>query len=376
MKHWRLMVTLLCASCSGVLKELNAVDGGLASDGARQSVGSAGRVDRAASPADLGLGDQRASDQRASDQRVVDQRPLDQGVTDRGVIDQRQQGDQTRDATSDAPCVQGQEGCRWDSAAPPACGNQILIATAGQSNMVGQGDANQAPTPDQNKAFQYLWQSDQIVGAKEPVGENYGVLFQANSGSMASSFLHRYVELTGNRITLAHTGTNGAGLYYDSGWGHFQPGGNVLSSSIGKINAAKLKTGLPLTLIVYLGAENDVWVAHNETRFVKAQFKQGVRAMLDAYRAQTEVKHFGFVLPGHINCAQSDQAALQDVRAGIVEVSQESPYADWVHILDTQTETFHQQGLMQGDCVHISQAGLNRAGKAAAERFVADVCGR
>jgi hypothetical protein len=267
------------------------------------------------------------------------------------------------------------------SAGSRCANSNHLFAFIGQSNMSGQGDAAQSVVVPPGVANDYRLSWNGLLPVADPVGEwslynGKQVLNAASTGSLVPGFVKQYNAATGKTMTVVHAARGGAGWYFDSGWGSWRPGGDLINAAFQKIDAAIAKTGQPLNGIVALGGETDggantfagAWDNPNV-------FKQGFRDVLRAFHNRYNAPMY-FILPGWLQLAPSPWVpgsdwAMNNVRQAMVEVMAEPEFATYSRAV-YRTENLRSTQYILPDGIHYNQTGLNKIGTESAANVAAN----
>ncbi len=120
-----------------------------------------------------------------------------------------------------------------DSSYESRNGTVDIILFSGQSNMVGYGEKPSTCKIKNGDGYEYFGNTDELGNIKDPVGERTGRDDKdIYKGSMIPSFVYHYLKNTDNNV-IAVPSAYGASSIDD-----WQPGGENLTSTIDKYNAA------------------------------------------------------------------------------------------------------------------------------------------
>ncbi len=243
---------------------------------------------------------------------------------------------------------------------------QSLFLLAGQSNAVGQGDSSLSQHLLPETAWEFKQESGSLVPLKDPFGENQSPFQQANTGSIAPAFAHRYHELTMNKVVMVAAARGGSSCHQLAelpGMGTWDTEGDLLlfDASVAKTKAAIVLTGIPFGGIIWIQGERDA-NAINKGELSSEAFQKELEALIQRFRKAFGKKMpFYLVLTGaYIDHPTAGFEQVRQVQKRIAEMDK------WTHLVFTDTPDFPEKGWMK-DQIHYNQTGLNTIGTAVAE---------
>lgn len=236
-----------------------------------------------------------------------------------------------------------------------------VFLLAGQSNAVGQGDAQQSDNPAPETAFQLNAQQAILYPLKDPAGYNDPLFgFQrANTGSLGPAFGKAYAESCGRIPILVSTAAANSSCHPA-----VNPGLNW-SASGQLYNRSRLRLGAALsalrrtrpTGVIWLQGESDGGGIRNGL-ITAANYQAALADLISRFRADWGPDLPFYIVQTGANTDFPDDAGYEAVRAAQTAVAEADEHTYMVY---DSTRHFPALGLM-ADAVHYNQQGLNRMG--------------
>lgn len=250
---------------------------------------------------------------------------------------------------------------------PTVAQNKALFVVAGQSNAVGQGNAEQSIRV--TGALEYRYQSDSLVPLQDPVGENVLEFQAANTGSAWPAFAERYQALTGQQVLLVAAARGGSSAHQKAElneMGTWAAEGHkpLLAKALEKIRRAEAKVGVSIQGIIWLQGERDANAIFDQQLTAEA-YEAALEGLIGRFRKKLRrTVPFYIVLTGN----QQGRAPIgnEAVRNAQRSVARRLPK---VYVVYEEAEHFLQKNWMK-DFVHYNQEALNDIGKTVAEHIV------
>ena len=245
------------------------------------------------------------------------------------------------------------------SAAPAQ--KQHLFLIAGQSNAVGQGTASESVVCSPGVAFAYLSATDSLIALADPFGERAGHFERAGTGSIAPAFAQELHRLTGVGVVVVSAARGGASCHQRAELGKYGTWAQtgklpLLDEAVANTKRAMVKTGLPLSGIIWLQGERDANAIADSlmtgddylaalTRVIH-RFRQTIGSNVPVYIIQT-----GYQTGRTTSGSEAVRAAQLAVANGLPKT----------YVAYGETGEFGKRGWMK-DFVHYNQNGLNDIG--------------
>jgi hypothetical protein len=241
--------------------------------------------------------------------------------------------------------------------------HQQLFLIAGQSNAVGQGDANTSIRCKPGTAYEYSVTADSLFSLQDPTGYSELNFERARTGSIVPAFASVYNQLTGSKVIIISAARGGSSCHAKAeleNYGTWSATGRLplFNGTLEKVNGACKKTKLPLSGIIWLQGERDA-NAINTQQLTPEEYKQALQDVIIRFRkALSWQVPFYIVLTGYYK----DHAnyGFDCVRAQQERVATEIPDT---YIVYRDTNVFIEKGWMK-DAIHYNQEGLNAIGSA------------
>ncbi len=243
---------------------------------------------------------------------------------------------------------------------------KVLFIVAGQSNAVGQGNAEESVRV--KGALEYHYQSDSLIPLNDPVGENALDFQVANTGSAWPAFAQRYQELTKTQVVIAATARGGSSAHQNAElqeMGTWDRTGHrtLMDKAILKIKAAEKKTNTKASGIIWFQGERDANAIFDQ-KLTPEAYEKTLEDLIGRFRKAVSKKlPFYIVLTG--NQQGREPIGNEAVRKAQRNVARRMPR---VYIVHEEAQYFAERNGMK-DFVHYNQSALNDLGKAVAERI-------
>ncbi len=238
-----------------------------------------------------------------------------------------------------------------------------LVLAAGQSNMVGQGVASQAPAVTKRSGFEV------VSGVLSPIAQGAP---GATGRAMWPAFANAWRDESGRGVIVVPTAAGGTALLAaaDSGNGDWSPTGTLKSAAEAAWTSAKtfVETDTCLTIAQTFAAwsqgerEAQSW---NGTDVTPDLYGAALEALMADWLSTLNLDAFGVVQTGR------STNAGQDADFALVQGAQTRAVAAQPHalMLFDGAKDFPDNGKM-ADSLHWNQAGLDEAGAASAASLV------
>ncbi len=250
---------------------------------------------------------------------------------------------------------------------PTVAQNKALFVVAGQSNAVGQGNAEQSVRV--TEALEYRYQSDSLVPLQDPVGENVLEFQAANTGSAWPAFAQRYHALTGQQVILVAAARGGSSAHQKAELnelGTWAAEGHkpLLTNALKKVRRAEAKVGVPIQGIIWLQGERDANAIFDQQLTAEA-YEAALEGLIERFR-----NGLGTVVPFYL-VLTGNQQGREPIGNTAVRQAQRNVARrlTQVFVVYEQAEHFAEKHWMK-DFVHYNQQALNDIGKTVAERIV------
>lgn len=242
---------------------------------------------------------------------------------------------------------------------------QELFLIAGQSNAVGQGDANTSTRCKPGIAYEYSIAADSLFPLQDPAGYSELNFERARTGSIAPAFAAMYNQLTENKVFIVSAARGGSSCHEKAeleNYGTWSETGrlSLFKGALEKVKGACNTTKLPLSGIIWLQGERDA-NAINAQQLTPEEYKQALQDVIARFRkALSYPVPFYIVLTGYYK--DHKNYGFDCVRAQQEQVVSEIP---GTYIVYRDTDLFIEKGWMK-DAIHYNQEGLNAIGSAIA----------
>jgi hypothetical protein len=246
---------------------------------------------------------------------------------------------------------------------------KTLWLIAGQSNAVGKGDSTMSPTCKEGMAWEYAFTSDALVPLADPAGVKELNFEQAGSGSLAPAFASAMVEQRNAPIVIVSAARGGSSCHQKAelnNYGTWDAQGRLLlfGDAVRKVNAAKKKTGLPLSGILWVQGERDA-NAINDKKLTPMEYETALTDLIARFRKALERDVPFYIIQTGYYTGHS-QEGFDAVRQAQQQVANKNKFTKIVY---TETNLFEAKGWMK-DEIHYNQIGLNHIGAAVAGAMV------
>ncbi|SEW32597.1 protein of unknown function [Chitinophaga arvensicola] len=245
--------------------------------------------------------------------------------------------------------------------------HKTLFLVAGQSNAVGQGDSTTSIHCATGTAFEYRFSGDTLLALKDPAGQQELQFEQAYTGSAWPSFANTYHNLTGSEVIVVQAARGGSSCHYkaeSSNYGSWDNRGRLLlfDNAVKKTKAATLKTGIPVTGIIWSQGERDA-NAINAQQLSPEEYEAQLILLIRQFRAALgQQLNFYIIQTGyylhHPTTGFDAVRKAQERVAGKVKK---------VYIVYRETNQFSEKGWMK-DEIHYNQTALNNIGATVAKQ--------
>lgn len=244
-----------------------------------------------------------------------------------------------------------------------------VFLIAGQSNAVGQGSAEESPSPPSNTAAEYsLSVNNGFEVLADPVGFSQ---YQAGTGSAWPAFADTYWEETNSPSVYVPTAIGGTGVHPNSDTGAVWGGSNgLLYRAIGHLRGALNNlenAGIDADFqgVLWHQGERDAR-AINDNQISPSDFREEFTDMINVYRSVVDDEQPKFWI-FQIGREQSgDTSGFQYVREIQREVAENNEHNGLVF---DDCVNFPEEGRMT-DNVHYNQEGLNEMGRTGAANII------
>jgi hypothetical protein len=234
-----------------------------------------------------------------------------------------------------------------------------LIVFAGQSNMMGHGDAAKAPDLIEGAAYEYKSVTDKnsLSDLKEPFGykQDSGNLVNGQycTGSMVTAFCNAYYNETGTPIVAVAASKLGSGSV---GWStvYYKDVEQRIKQSVKAVKKMGLK--IDHCYLVWMQGENDVCAGTSTKQYVKR-----IGGMLKKITKDTAVEKCMLIQTGKLvyNMGAGDLADPEPILAAQLQICEKY---DQVILISSKAAKVGQR-YYQADLLHFNQKGLNAIGK-------------
>ncbi|MGL4851584.1 MAG: sialate O-acetylesterase [Phocaeicola sp.] len=239
-----------------------------------------------------------------------------------------------------------------------------LYVVAGQSNAVGVGDHTKSVDCSFMPCYEYDILRDSIIALKDPIGQNWKLLQQATTGSVAPSFAKRMSELTGDTIYIVSAGRGGASCHR-AGWlppyNTWDERGEIFEDATEKIDAALELSKASLSGILWLQGERDA-NAILDGRMSATDYKHALKNVITRFRQKYGKSTPFYIVQTGYQLDRSKNGTIS-VREMQYQVTLEMQY---VYIVYSATDSLLERNWYH-DRVHYNQEALNDIGCKTAE---------
>ena len=239
-----------------------------------------------------------------------------------------------------------------------------LFLLAGQSNAVGQGDSVTSLKCQPNTAFEFDALANEFIPLKDPAGKPWKLFQRAGTGSVATPFAKRLIELTGQSVYIVAAARGGASCCRKaeiSNYDTWDTSGKLFAMAVEKTRMAEARSGIHLSGIIWMQGERDANAILNG-QMTGAEYESALESVIQRFR-----KVFGKKLPFLIilTAYQQDKAptgcdAVRNAQAAVAEKMK------GVYIAYGETGEFGKRKWFK-DIVHYNQDALNDIGTKTAE---------
>lgn len=243
---------------------------------------------------------------------------------------------------------------------------KLLFLVAGQSNAVGQGNADISKSGINDFAFEYKFAKNSIVPLKDPVGEDYLDFQKANTGSAWPAFSKQLTADLRQEVIIVPAARNGSSCDAKAEmtpYGTWASSGNLFKNAILKTNAAIKFTGTPLSGIVWSQGERDA-NAINEWKLTPAEYEQSLKSLIEKFRVafRSNVPFYIIQTGYYKNHPQRGFDLVRQVQQKLTLICPR------VYIVYKDTQLFIDADKLE-DGIHYNQNSLNKIGTVVAKEI-------
>lgn len=239
-----------------------------------------------------------------------------------------------------------------------------LFILAGQSNAVGQGDAGKSVDCSGMPCLEYDVISNQTKPLKDPVGQNWQLLEQARTGSVAPSFARRMYELSSRPVCMVTAARGGTSCHHKAWmplYNTWDERGGMFTCAVDKINRAVKVYGRQPDGVIWMQGERDA-NAIRTGQMSKAEYQSALKSVISRFRHV-----YGKSLPFFIIETGYQQGADPSGCTAVRQVQQQvTREMSGVYIVYSATDKLPARGMYK-DVVHYNQEALNEIGRCAAD---------
>lgn len=237
-----------------------------------------------------------------------------------------------------------------------------LFLIAGQSNAVGQGMANKSVVCSPGVAFAYLSATDSLVALSDPFGERVGHFEPAGTGSIAPALAQELHRLTGEGVVLVSAARGGASCHQRAELGNYGTWAAMgklplLDEAVATTKRAMVKTGLPLSGMIWLQGERDA-NAIADSLMTGAHYLAALTSVIHRFRQTIGSNVPVYIVQTGYQIGRTTSGS-DAVRAAQLAVANSLPKT---YVAYRETGEFGKRGWMK-DVVHYNQTGLNDIGQ-------------
>lgn len=244
-----------------------------------------------------------------------------------------------------------------------------VFLIAGQSNAVGQGNAEESPSPPSDTAAEYSLSSQNgFEVLTDPVGF---ARYRAGTGSAWPAFANTYWEETNSPSVYVPTAIGGTGVHPDSDSGAVWGGSNgLLYRALGHLRGAlnnldNAGIGTNFRGVLWHQGERDASAIDN-SQISPSDFREEFTDMIRLYRSEVGGGQAKFWIFQIGRPRDEDTPGFQHVREIQREVAENDEHSKLVF---DDCVNFPEEGKMT-DGVHYNQEGLNEMGRTGAANIV------
>ncbi|QKZ14224.1 sialate O-acetylesterase [Spirosoma sp. KUDC1026] len=248
--------------------------------------------------------------------------------------------------------------------------SKALFVVAGQSNAVGQGQADSSVRVPAGVAFEYRYQHDTLVPLADPVGENALAFQPARTGSAWPAFGERYHQLTGQQVIIIPAARGGSSCHVNAemaDYGTWSADGRkpLLANAVQKINRAQQHEKQSVSGIIWLQGERDA-NAIFDGKLTAQAYEAALISVIQRFR-----EALGATIPFYI-VLTGNQIGRAPTGNDVVRMAQlrVARQLTNVSIVYADANQFPAKRWMK-DFVHYNQDALNDIGRTVAERIAA-----
>ncbi|MCR5418042.1 MAG: hypothetical protein K6E84_03930 [Lachnospiraceae bacterium] len=253
-----------------------------------------------------------------------------------------------------------------------------IIVFTGQSNMMGHGNADEAPKLKKNAGYAYLpvtgkgrlselWEP---FGKDEHEGDFCNIYGDENlvTGSMVTAFVNAYYTQTGTPVVAVPAGLNGSGsLMWKTK--HYKAVARRVNAAK---KAAKKKFKIGHVYMVWLQGESDATAMQRnedgtcESGMTEAKYISNVKGMFKKVKNKAKVsKCFVIRIPSYYGDNKDPYGTSWNTYFKKIQKAQTNLCKDKNFVMVYSKTPSLGKSYMQQDYLHINQQGLNKIGKGA-----------
>jgi len=243
--------------------------------------------------------------------------------------------------------------------------SQQLFLLAGQSNAVGQGDSSKSNGNVCNNAYEYDVLLDSIKILKDPAGQNWKSLETTNKGgTILPAFSKTLNRLTQEKVVviMAARGGSSCSKYAElDNYGTWDTTGKLFAEAVEKINKAIIKSGIPLTSIIWMQGERDA-NAISDGKESAETFRTALENLIKRFRDIYGKKLPFFIVQTGYQSGRpkAGNDKVREIQATVAKTTKR------VYVVYEDTNLFLERNWMK-DNVHYNQEGLNDIGEKVAQ---------
>ena len=242
---------------------------------------------------------------------------------------------------------------------------QQLFLLAGQSNAVGQGDSSKSNLNTCNNSYEYDVLLDSIKLLKDPAGQKWKSLETTNrAGTILPAFSKTMNGLTQKKVVvlMAARGGSSCSKYAElDKYGTWDTSGKLFADAVEKTNKAIIKSGIPLTGIIWMQGERDA-NAINDGKETGEAFKSSLESLIKRFRNRYGKRLPFFIVQTGYQSGRPNAGndKVREMQAAVAKSMKR------VYVVYEDTNLFFDRNWMK-DNVHYNQVGLNDIGEKAAQ---------